>query len=271
MPEVAVGDVTLAYAVTGPDDGEPVVLVCGTGQPAAYWHVFSVPALVAAGYRVVTFDNRGMAPSSCPEGPYAVSDLVADAAGLIEALGLGPALLAGYSLGAFVAQELALARPDLVRAVALMGTIGRQSAFTRALFGCWVDLDRAGVALPDTYRVVAALPSLFSPETLADDDRAAVLAQIGLPWPHWVGAGCAGQHAADVGYDGRLEALGGVQVPALVVVFAHDAITHGALGREVAAAIPGARLVEVDGCGHAGPFERPEAVNAALVEFFASC
>ena len=72
MPEITLDDVTLAYDVFGDPDGDPVVLIGGCGQPALAWQVGVVPALVAAGYRVVTFDNRGVAPSSSPPAPYSV-------------------------------------------------------------------------------------------------------------------------------------------------------------------------------------------------------
>ena len=58
MPELQLGDVGIAYEVFG--EGEPVVLVCGCGQPALSWKLQLVPLLVEAGYQVVTFDNRGM-------------------------------------------------------------------------------------------------------------------------------------------------------------------------------------------------------------------
>jgi pimeloyl-ACP methyl ester carboxylesterase len=61
MAEATVNGVRLVYDVHG--SGEPVVLVCGTGQPAFSWDVFQVPALTAAGYQVVTFDNLGREPS----------------------------------------------------------------------------------------------------------------------------------------------------------------------------------------------------------------
>jgi len=57
MPAVTMEGVTIAYDTVG--EGEPVVLVCGCGQPAVAWHLSLVPALSAAGYQVVTFDNRG--------------------------------------------------------------------------------------------------------------------------------------------------------------------------------------------------------------------
>src|SRR5437660_5654733 len=99
MPEAHVNGVTLAYEVHG--EGEPVVLVCATGQRAFTWQLFQVPALIAAGYQVVIFDNRGMPPSGVTPPPYSVSHLVDDVAGLIEHLGLASCRVAGFSLGAF--------------------------------------------------------------------------------------------------------------------------------------------------------------------------
>src|ERR1700676_1762647 len=93
-----------------------------------------------------------------------------DAAGLIEQLGLGPCRVAGYSLGALITQELALARPDLVRAAVMMGTMGRQDVFRRALTRSWVEQDESGIELPRLCDVVASAFALFSPQTLCDDE-----------------------------------------------------------------------------------------------------
>jgi pimeloyl-ACP methyl ester carboxylesterase len=267
MSTADIGGVCLSYDVAG--DGEPVLLVCGTGQPAFTWSMFQVPALVAAGYAVVTFDNRGVAPSDSPPPPYSVDQLVADAAGLIEHLGLERVRVAGLSLGAMITQELALARPDLLRCAVMMGTFGRQDAFRRAVIESWVELDNSGVELPRLYEVVTSAYSLFAPATLSDETRVRQFIDIALAMPPWEGPGRLGQHLADLAYDDRLEALSGVTVPSTVIAFGHDVLTPPALCREVADAIPGCRYVEIPGTGHFGPAESPDAVNAALLEAFA--
>src|SRR5207244_12561065 len=88
MPSVSLGEVDIAYDDAGSPDADPVVLVCGCGQPAIAWQLGLVPALTDAGYQVVTFDNRGVAPSSSPPAPYSVNDMTADTLGLLDHLGL---------------------------------------------------------------------------------------------------------------------------------------------------------------------------------------
>jgi pimeloyl-ACP methyl ester carboxylesterase len=267
MAETTVNGVRLAYDVQG--TGDPVVLVCGTGQPAFSWTITQVPALTAAGYRVVTFDNRGVSPSEAPPGPYTVQGLVEDTAALIEYLELGPCRVAGLSLGAFITQELSLARPDLVRAAVMMGTLGRQDVFRRALTRSWVEQDESGVELPRFCDVVSSAFSLFAPSTLSDDAAMSVFLEASVTMPAWTGAGRYGQHQADAAYQDRLTALSGIRVPAMVVAFEHDMLTAVPLCQEVAKAIPGCRYLEIRDAGHAGPFEKPDQVNSALIEFFA--
>src|SRR5437764_14344044 len=112
MPVVGLNGIRLSYQVMG--TGELVMLVMGTGSPGRVWHLHQVPALVAAGYRVVTMDNRGIPPSDvCADG-MTIDDLVGDTASLIQHLGDGPVRVVGTSLGSRIVQELALMRPDLV-------------------------------------------------------------------------------------------------------------------------------------------------------------
>jgi pimeloyl-ACP methyl ester carboxylesterase len=267
MADATVDGIRLTYDVFG--EGAPVLLVCGTGQRAFTWQIFQVPALVAAGYQVVTFDNRGMAPSDCPPAPYTVQEMAADTAGLIEHLGIGPCPVAGLSLGAFITQELALARPDLVRAAVLMGTFGRQDVFRRAISDGWVELEEAGVKLPPTFEAVMLAFSIFSPFALCDDARVQQYLDVSMAMPVWENPGRQGQTDADRVYDGRLKALGDVRVRTLVIGFELDMLTPASLSREVAQAIPGSRYLEVAACGHGGPFEKPQEVNRALIAFFA--
>src|SRR5690606_28279810 len=85
MPIASLNGIQLNYDVTG--SGPLVLLVMGSGSPGRVWRSYQVPALVAAGFRVATMDNRGIAPSTESASGITMADLVGDTAALIEHLG----------------------------------------------------------------------------------------------------------------------------------------------------------------------------------------
>jgi pimeloyl-ACP methyl ester carboxylesterase len=266
MPEATVNGIRLAYDIHG--EGDPVLLVAATGQPAFSWTLAVVPALNAAGYQAITFDNRGVAPSDAPPGPYTVQGMADDAAGLLAHLGIERCRVVGYSLGALITQELALARPDLVQSAVMMGTMGRQDVFRKALTKSWVEQDESGITLPPLCEAVAGAQALFSPQTLCDDDAMSLFLEANMAMPPWTGPGRLGQHQADAAYQDRLDALAGIRVPCLVIGFELDMGIPASLAREVADTIPGCGYVEIAGAAHAGPFEKPDEIVAAVLDFF---
>ena len=268
MPNLTVAGINLVYDSFG--DGEPVLLICGTGQRAFTWQLYQVPALTQAGYRVVTFDNRGMSPSDCPPPPYSVAEMAEDAAGIIEQLDLAPCRVAGLSLGAMMTQELALAHPELVRAAVMMAPIGRQDVFWKHLLRGAVEEDESGIRLPPLAEAARYVTSVFGPEAIRDDDRMQQYFDLAVDLPPWEGPGRLGQHTADLDYDDRLSALAGIRVPCMVLGFEHDMVTGAPRAREVAEVIPGCRYVEIPMCGHAGPFDKTDEVNRELLAFFAA-
>ncbi|WP_367042210.1 alpha/beta hydrolase [Streptomyces sp. Je 1-332] len=265
MPVIPVNGIRLNYQDTG--QGDPVVLIQGTGGGRTVWELHQVPALTAAGHRVITFDNRGIPPTSeCPEG-FTLQDMVDDVAGLIERLGIGPCRVVGTSMGAFVTQELALARPELVRQAVLMATRGRTDVLRARLTRAEIALHDSGVRLPAEYAAVLRALKSLSPRTLNDDrDMADWLDLFELSPP----AGPGQRAQMDISnMDDRLAAYRGIRVPTLVMSFADDLITPPHLGREVADAIPGAEFTLMPDCGHYGYLEDPAGVNKAIVDFFA--
>ncbi|ALG85402.1 alpha/beta fold hydrolase [Gordonia phthalatica] len=256
--------ITISYTDAG--TGPLVVMVMGTGSPGRVWHAHQQPALIKAGYRVVTFDNRGIAPSSeCTEG-FALADMVADTAALIEHLG-GPALVVGTSLGARITQELALARPDLVTAAVMLATYGRPTPMLEAVSAGERELFDKNITLPDSYHAALTAHLNLSPHTLADDRSA-------RDWLDIIGfsgqtrsAGVRAQLALHDREQNRLAAYRGITAPCLVVGFADDRTLPAYLAKEVADAIPSAEYRVVERAGHYGYIEQPDEVNAAIVGF----
>ncbi|MFF4760329.1 alpha/beta fold hydrolase [Streptomyces sp. NPDC001292] len=265
MPVIRINGIKLSYDDHGA--GEPVVMVTGTGAPGRIWRTHQVPALKRAGYRAITVDNRGIAPSDlCPDG-FTLADMAADVAGLIEHLGAAPCRVVGFSLGAIIVQELLVARPELVGQAVLMATTGRTDTLLRAMTAADVELADSGIRLPPRYAAYVQALQNLSPETLSDDEQ--LQDWLGVFEMSGVDLSAArGQLGLELIPD-RLPEYRNIDVPCLVIGFGDDLIVRPALAREVAAAIPAARYTEIPGCGHYGYLEKPEAVNSAIVDFFA--
>ncbi|ATY11278.1 alpha/beta hydrolase [Amycolatopsis sp. AA4] len=264
MPVAAVNGVKLSYTDNG--SGDPVVLVTGTAAAGRVWHLHQVPALVEAGYRVITFDNRGF---SGEETDFTIDDLVADTAELITHLDLGPTRLAGTSMGAQVVTELALAHPELVAKAAAMATRGRPDVLRRAMGTAERELRDSEANLPPRYEAVTRALQNLSPRTLNDDAAMTDWLDLFEMSPTIWTPGLRAQLRLDIAGN-RLPAYRAIEIPFLVIGFADDLRLPPYLAKEVADAIPGARYLELDGCGHYGYLERPDAVNEALVTFFAA-
>ncbi|MEV6769436.1 alpha/beta fold hydrolase [Nocardia sp. NPDC051030] len=268
MPVVSVNGIRLNYEVTG--DGPLVVLVMGTGSPGRVWKSYQVPALVKAGFRVVTMDNRGIAPSDECAAGMSIADLVGDTAGLIEHLGGGPAHVVGTSLGSRVVAELALSRPELVRKAIMMAATGRPHPLSSMLNRGEQALADKGIQLPAEYAAAIKAMLNLSPHTLEDPARAQEWLDIfeytatATPTP-----GVRAQLRMDRSQD-RLTAYQRIAVPSLIVGFADDRMVPPVFGREVATAIPGAQYTEIEHCGHYGYIERPEEVNRVIINFLAA-
>ncbi|HET8660207.1 MAG TPA: alpha/beta hydrolase [Micromonosporaceae bacterium] len=255
--------IRLSYRRSG--QGKSVLLIMGSSAAAHVWDMYQTPALHQAGYQTVTFDNRGIPPSDAPPGKYSLADLVADTRGLIEALNLAPCRIVGTSLGAAIAQELAINEPRLVHCAVLMATRARSDVLRRAQDEADRVLQRSGVRLPPKCRAVDSVLKMLSPETHNDDDAVANWLEI-FELAGDDESATDGQSWIDTGED-RRPALRKVTAPCRVIAFGDDLISPPHLGAEVADAIPNGDFVKIPGCGHLGHLERPDAVNAAIIEF----
>ncbi|GAA4657301.1 alpha/beta fold hydrolase [Streptomyces chumphonensis] len=260
------GDVTIAYEEFG--GGPTVVLVMGAGSPGRVWRPYQVPALVDAGFRVVTYDHRGVGGSSeCPEG-FTLADLTDDLATLVEKTTDGHAHIVGTSIGARAAQRLALTRPELVDRLALLATRGRGDAALTAYAHAQMAVHDQDVAVPTELWVALNALAGLSPASLRDDARAQDwLDMLGMV-PATPSAGVRQQFAAaltDFPHD--ITEFGRISARTLVVSFTDDRLSPPHLGVEVARAIPDARHELVAETGHFGYLERPEEVNRLLVDF----
>lgn len=271
--------------------GPAVLLVMGLGMQLIAWPPAFVQALVAAGFRVVRFDNRdiGLSTHFDSKGvpnviweslklrlglpvraPYTLEDMARDALGVLDALGIGRAHVVGVSMGGMIAQRVALAAPARVKSLtSIMSTSGAR-----------------GLPEPKP-RVVRALvgrPAGPGREAVIDH-YIRLFGVIGSPaWPQpeaalreRIGAGIDRSHhpagtirqlvavAADTGI--RARQLGGIAVPTLVMHGKADPLVPFPCGQDTARRIPGAKFVGIEGMGHDLPPQAVERLLQALVPF----
>lgn len=272
MPRAMLNSVELEYEVDG--QGPTIVLIGGSGMPAVAWRFLALPTLTDAGYQVVTFASRGVAPSQALPPPYSIAEMAADTAALIEHLGAEPVRVVGLSLGGFIAEELVRQRPELVRSVILVASAGRATAYVRARFRAERELFST-CTVPYSYDVARALGDILRPDTLQDDDAAverwaSMLAHQREIWTHPDGR--LGQYHAIWAWlldEDPFTRWLAVRAPCLVIAFEHDLLFPPSVGREAAEAMPRGQFVEIPDATHNGAFEKPDEVNRLVLDFFA--
>ncbi len=247
--------------------GEPVLFIAGRGGAGRTWHLHQVPVFARAGYRCVTFDNRGTGATENAEG-FTTETMVGDVAELIEELGLGPVRIVGVSMGSYIAQELMVARPELVTSAVLMATRGRHDRTRDTFWSGERALAESGVRLPVLFEAKIRLLESFSPKTLNDDNAVGDWIDMFTMWPQKPTPGMR-THLSIAPQSSRLAAYQNVAAPTLVIGFADDVVLPSYLGREVARALPNGRFLEIPDTGHLGFIEKPEVVNTAILNFFA--
>ena len=259
---VQVGDISVAVQEYG--EGEPLLIVNGTTQSLGFWA--EVAPVLAARHRVITYDLRGMGGSERGSGEISVASLAADARGLLEALGVERAHVLGYSLGSAIAQELALADPERVASLVLYCTWGRTDGFQRAVITGLAHPWRTG----DLEAALGALGIAFSPQLLDSPEFGELVEQLLPLFPSTEQQirTTVEQWDADLAHD-TLDRLGGITAPTLVIAGEQDLLTPPWHGRQVAEAIPGARMELFTGPGssHALGVERVEEFLPMVQQF----
>jgi pimeloyl-ACP methyl ester carboxylesterase len=232
-----------------------------------------VPMLVAAGYCVATYDNRGVAPSSSPPAPYRVEVMTQDAVALLDHLGWEePVRVAGHSMGGWIAETLVLDHPGRVRAAALMGSANKPTAWEIAITTVERDLARLDYDLPPLFYATETMRYLPTTD-LQDSEVVSTWLSFIADLPVWPNPGRLGQYEAALAWStdpSRTTRWSEIRVPCLVLAFEHDIDSPPRYAREAADAIPGCDYREVRGSGHIGIVTHAEEVVGHLVAFFAA-
>lgn len=259
---VSVGDIELSVLDEG--QGLPVLLVHGFPLDHTMWR--EQIAALAGKHRVISPDLRGFGQSAVTPGKVTMEQFADDLAALLDALKVRePVVLCGLSMGGYIAFQFWRKYAVRLRGLVLCDTKAApdsEEAASQRLKLAELVL-RTGVAvLSDNM-----LPKLFDQHTIAQrrDVVESIQAVVLRSNPQGVAAAQRGMAERP---DMR-PSLKDIAVPTLVVVGETDAISPAAEMREIAAGIPGARLIVVLGAGHMAPLERPEGMNPGLLAFLA--
>jgi 3-oxoadipate enol-lactonase len=214
-------------------------------------------------FRVLRYDVRGHGQTDKPPGPYSLELFAQDLAALLDVLGIPAAHLVGLSMGGMIAQTFALNYPDRVKSLVLADTSSRYPPESRQQFE-----ERAKVAETQgiEHLIESALERWFTPEFARTHPEVIERYRRMLRANDPKAYAAAARAIAQLDLTSR---LGAIRVPTLVVVGEDDPGTPPAMAREIAAAIPGARLEILPG-RHMTQEESAEAFNRLLLEFLKS-
>jgi pimeloyl-ACP methyl ester carboxylesterase len=252
-------DDDVALDVQSSGNGHTLVLLPGFGTDTSAFAPH-IPEL-AKSLRVLAVNPRGVGFSDAPDTErYDIARAAEDVARVVA--NAGPAHVVGASMGAAIAIELALAHPDQVASLVLITPFVRVSARLSALTEAWVAAASVGAGM------VAAtiLPWMFSEDFLSDDGRRLRATRSIAQTSGRIDARVLARWTAGIrSWSGTREnALAHIATPTMVIAAGDDLLTPGAA--EVAATIPGAKLLRVENAGHAVAIENPSVITRAILE-----
>ncbi|MCF8608740.1 alpha/beta hydrolase [Gordonia sp. HY285] len=261
---VDVGDDVQIWASSS-GEGPTVLLSAGLGMPAQTWAFSGLPdALVAAGFRVVTYSARGVAPSSAPPAPYSVHDIAADAAEVLDHFEVNEAIVVGYSMGCYISQALFDVWGGTVRGLAMVGGL-RSSTIGVVVNEMELELLEKLGHVPGSVSLFEQLMTIPSAAILRDDAQVANWRAMLTASSENVWTSVDGQHGQTrASYDWMrlgeptVERLADITCPTLVVGFGDDLFFPATQSQEAASHIPNAQWLHVDGVGHGGLIFDPE-------------
>lgn len=241
-----VNGIRMHYEVAG--EGEPVFLIGGFGANAEFWgHAVSL----MDGFRVVTYDNRGVGETEY-EGEFTLDDLADDAIALADFLGIEKFHAVGWSMGSHIGQSLGIRHGDRLKSLTLVSTYTRRPSRSEYILSGINDKVIAGEA---TIQCLAMVVNAFCfPESMfrrfEDEGR-----EFPIPRKSEDPEGLRDQLRA-VGRYITTDTVSSIRVPTLVVHGGRDIMVEPEEGVKVADSIPGSRLLIIESAGHNIQFEQ---------------
>ncbi len=282
---VRANGIDICYDAFGDANAEPILLIMGLGAQMVLWDDLFCVELAARGFRVIRFDNRDIGRSSKFSGgkritpleliklrffnvpvsaPYRLHDMARDTVALMDALSIPSAHVVGASMGGMIAQEIAISFPQRLRSLtSIMSTTGNPKTPPPTREAAMLLMrptprtkEEFFARFTQTWKFLRV--GSFPLDEARDLIRAERIYERGLHYD-----GSARQLRAILASGSRKQRLQTVTAPTLVIHGTVDPLVHPFGSKDTAASIPGARLMMVDGMGHALPVEMwPEVIDA---------
>ena len=262
--KVTVGNIDIAYKKVGKGYGaKPIILITGHGATMDMWNPLLLEQLSSSNHTVIIFDNRGAGESTAGTKEFSISQFANDTVGLIEALKIDKADVLGWSMGSFIAQELALTNPDKVGSLILYAS------------GCG-----GKEAEPPSPEVIQT----FSNTSITPQELGQKLISLLFPtdWfkanpdylnyfpipkesvsPEMMGK----QSEAIAKWSGTCNAIPKITQPTLIIVGIDDAFTPALNSLMLVERIPSSWLVQIRDAGHGLMYQCPDEFNRVLMTF----
>ena len=263
---VTVGDIDIAYKQIGKADAKPIILITGGSATMDMWNPLLLEQLASANYRVIIFENRGVGESTVGTKEFSISQFANDTLGLLDALGISKADVLGWSMGGFIAQQLAVTNPDKVDNLILYTT------------SCGGPSDRptppevieiqTNASMSAQERLQKLAPLFFAPASwfkAHPDYQNYFRIPKEFPIPQQIHLQ---QLDAAATWTGTCNALSSITQPTLVIVGMDDDPAPDSL--TLAEGIPGSWLIRIRDAGHGLMYQHPDEFNRILMTFLES-
>lgn len=261
MPIVQANGININYEERG--KGDPLILIMGLGADGSVWedHVQAYEKH----FRCILMDNRGAGLSNKPEGSYTTDMMADDTAGLMDALGIEHARVAGISMGGAIAQSLVLRHPEKVQSMVLVSTWARCDTYAKVVFENFKKM--RAVADPGDFMELLQLWIFAADHTAANHadlkqgQQDARNAENPMP-----------QHAFDAQCDAcithdTLDELDKIQVPTLITIGTADIFTPYHFSEAIHNRIDGSEMFVLERVGHAHHWEKLDEFNSKTTRF----
>jgi len=249
--------IIIHYSVEGPTDAPAIIFANSLGSDFRIWS--EVTEALKDRFKLIRYDKRGHGLSEAPSEPYSIEDHIADLSALLDHLEVKSTIVVGLSVGGVIAQGLAGARPELVRALVLCDT-GHKIGDTEMWNSRITTIRATGLQDAADSILERWFPPAFH-QTNPTDIRGWRSMVVRTPIEGYLGT-CAALRDADMTDIAR-----SISVPTLCVVGSEDAATVPELVQSTADLIPGARFEVIKGSGHLPCIDNPGKLLQSITNF----